>query len=74
MLFPAEFYRTSSVTRTHCGHAVMFRKPLSYGSTLIENFTVTFERGSIVKMSAEKNAVAGEAGLRTGHSVNPAPS
>ena len=31
-------------------------KPLCYGSTLIENFTVTFERGSIVKTTAEKNA------------------
>ncbi len=31
-------------------------KPLSYGSTLIENFSVTFERGSIVEMTAEKNA------------------
>jgi aminopeptidase len=31
-------------------------KPLSYGSTLIDEFSVTFERGSIIKMSAEKNA------------------
>jgi len=31
-------------------------KPLSYGSTLIENFTVTFEHGRVVKMTAEKNA------------------
>jgi aminopeptidase len=31
-------------------------KPLSYGSTLIEGFTVTFERGRIVNMTAEKNA------------------
>jgi aminopeptidase len=31
-------------------------KPLSYGSTLIDGFTVTFERGRIVKMTAEKNA------------------
>jgi aminopeptidase len=31
-------------------------KPLSYGSTLIDGFSVTFERGSIVKMTAEKNA------------------
>jgi aminopeptidase len=30
-------------------------KPLSYGSTLIEGFSVTFERGRIVKMSADKN-------------------
>jgi len=31
-------------------------KPLSYGSTLIDGFSVTFERGRIVKMSADKNA------------------
>ncbi len=31
-------------------------KPLSYGSTLIDGFSVTFERGRIVKMNAEKNA------------------
>ena len=31
-------------------------KPLSYGSTLIDGFSVTFERGRIVKMTAEKNA------------------
>ena len=31
-------------------------KPLSYGSTLIEGFSVTFERGRIVKMTADKNA------------------
>jgi aminopeptidase len=31
-------------------------KPLSYGSTLIEGFSLTFERGRIVKMTAEKNA------------------
>jgi aminopeptidase len=30
-------------------------KPLSYGSTLIDGFSVTFERGRIVKMSADKN-------------------
>jgi aminopeptidase len=30
-------------------------KPLSYGSTLIDGFSVTFERGRIVKMTAEKN-------------------
>jgi aminopeptidase len=30
-------------------------KPLSYGSTLIDGFSVTFERGKIVKMSADKN-------------------
>jgi aminopeptidase len=30
-------------------------KPLSYGSTLIDGFTLTFERGRIVKMTAEKN-------------------
>jgi len=30
-------------------------KPLSY-SSIIENFTVTFERGSVVEMTAEKNA------------------
>ena len=31
-------------------------KPLSYGSTLIDGFSVTFERGRIVNMTAEKNA------------------
>ena len=31
-------------------------KPLSYGSTLIDGFSVTFEHGRIVKMTAEKNA------------------
>jgi aminopeptidase len=31
-------------------------KPLSYGSTLIDGFSVTFERGRIVNMSADKNA------------------
>ncbi len=31
-------------------------KPLSYGSTLIDGFSVTFERGRVVKMTAEKNA------------------
>jgi aminopeptidase len=30
-------------------------KPLSYGSTLIEDFSVTFERGRIVNMTAGKN-------------------
>jgi aminopeptidase len=30
-------------------------KPLSYGSTLIDGFSVTFEHGRIVKMSADKN-------------------
>ena len=30
-------------------------KPLSYGSTLIDGFSVTFERGKIVKCSADKN-------------------
>jgi aminopeptidase len=30
-------------------------KPLSYGSTLIEGFSVTFEHGQIVNCSAEKN-------------------
>jgi aminopeptidase len=30
-------------------------KPLSSGSTLIDGFSVTFERGKIVKMSADKN-------------------
>ena len=30
-------------------------KPLSYGSTLIDGFSVTFERGKIVNCSAEKN-------------------
>ncbi len=31
-------------------------KPLSYGSTLIDGFSVTFEHGRVVKMTAEKNA------------------
>ena len=31
-------------------------KPLSYGSTLIDGFSVTFEHGRIVKMSADRNA------------------
>jgi aminopeptidase len=31
-------------------------KPLSYGSTLIEGFSFTFERGRIVKMQADRNA------------------
>jgi aminopeptidase len=31
-------------------------KPLSYGSTLIDGFSVTFERGRVVKMTAERNA------------------
>ena len=31
-------------------------KPLSYGSTLIDGFTMTFEGGRIVQMTAEKNA------------------
>ena len=31
-------------------------KPLSYGSTLIEGFSVTFERGRVVSMTAERNA------------------
>jgi aminopeptidase len=31
-------------------------KPLSYGSTLIDGFSLTFERGRIVRMTAEKNA------------------
>src|SRR5688500_12716748 len=30
-------------------------KPLSYGSTLIDGFSLTFERGRIVGMTAEKN-------------------
>jgi aminopeptidase len=30
-------------------------KPLSYGSTLIDGFSVTFERGRITRMSADKN-------------------
>ena len=29
--------------------------PLSYGGTLIEDFSVTFERGTIVKVNAKKN-------------------
>ena len=31
-------------------------KPLSYGSTLIEGFSVTFEAGRVVRMSADRNA------------------
>jgi aminopeptidase len=31
-------------------------KPLSYGSTLIDGFSVTFERGRVVSMTAERNA------------------
>ena len=31
-------------------------KPLSYGSTLIDGFSVAFEHGRIVNMTAEKNA------------------
>ncbi len=31
-------------------------KPLSYGSTLIEGFTMTFERGRVVNMDADRNA------------------
>lgn len=30
-------------------------KPLSYGATLIDGFTLTFERGRVVKMTADKN-------------------
>ena len=35
-------------------------KPLSYGGTLIENFTLTFEQGRVVRLTAEK----GEGTLR----------
>jgi aminopeptidase len=31
-------------------------KPLSYGSTLIDGFTMTFERGRVVNMGADRNA------------------
>jgi aminopeptidase len=31
-------------------------KPLSYGSTLIEGFSVTFEAGRVVRMTADRNA------------------
>jgi aminopeptidase len=31
-------------------------KPLSYGSTLIEGFTVTFEHGRVINMTADRNA------------------
>lgn len=31
-------------------------KPLSYGSTLIEGFSMTFEGGRVVKMNADRNA------------------
>lgn len=31
-------------------------KPLSYGSTLIEGFTLTFEQGRVVRMTADRNA------------------
>ena len=30
-------------------------KPLSYGSTLIEGFTLTFEQGRVVRMTADRN-------------------
>jgi aminopeptidase len=30
-------------------------KPVSYGSTLIEGFSMTFERGRVVQMTAERN-------------------
>ncbi len=31
-------------------------KPLSYGGTLVEGFSLTFERGRVVRMSADRNA------------------
>ena len=31
-------------------------KPLSYGGTLIEGFSLTFERGRVVRISADRNA------------------
>jgi aminopeptidase len=42
--------------RDQADGTVRASKPLSYGSTLIEGFTLTFERGRIVKMHADRNA------------------
>ena len=42
--------------RDHVDGIVRASKPLSYGSTLIEGFTFTFEHGCIVKMTADRNA------------------
>ncbi|MEM7345862.1 MAG: aminopeptidase, partial [Chloroflexota bacterium] len=33
-------------------------RPLSYGGTLIENFTLTFEQGRVIKMTADKGETA----------------
>jgi len=42
--------------RDHVDGIVRASKPLSYGSTLIEGFTITFEHGRVVKMNADRNA------------------
>ena len=55
--FPTEEVFTI-VHKDRVDGTVRASKPLSYGGTLIENFTVTFERGSIVRMTAERNADA----------------
>ncbi len=41
--------------RSRVDGAVRASKPLSYGSTLIEGFALTFEQGRVVQMTAEKN-------------------
>lgn len=47
--------------RDHVDGTVRATKPLSYGGTLIENFSMTFEGGHVVRASAER----GEAVLKT---------
>jgi aminopeptidase len=42
--------------RDHVDGTVRASKPLSYGSTLIDGFTMTFERGRVVTMGADRNA------------------
>ena len=41
--------------RSRVDGTVRASKPLSYGSTLIDGFSLTFEQGRVVKMTAEKN-------------------
>jgi aminopeptidase len=41
--------------KDHVDGVVRASKPLSYGSTLIEGFTLTFERGRVVRMTADRN-------------------
>ncbi len=41
--------------RSRVDGTVRASKPLSYGSTLIEGFALTFEQGRVTKMTAEKN-------------------